>query len=52
VLVVASTLFAYGVHRYSSAWTGTASRRSVIVQWLVFLCAVVTVGTGIAYALA
>lgn len=50
VFVLASTLFAYGVHRYSSAWTGTVSRRSVLAQWLVFLSAVITVGTGIAYA--
>ncbi|WP_435067456.1 hypothetical protein [Haloplanus sp. C73] len=50
VFVVASALFAYTVHRYSSAWTGTASRRSVLVQWLVFLGIVVTVGTGVPYA--
>jgi hypothetical protein len=52
VFVLATTLFAYGVHRYSSAWIGTASRRSVLAQWLVFLTVVVTVGTGIAYAYA
>lgn len=50
VFVSASTLFAYGIHRYSSAWTGTASRRSVLAQWVVFLGVVVTVGSGIAYA--
>ncbi|EMA32812.1 hypothetical protein C444_06306 [Haloarcula japonica DSM 6131] len=52
VFVLASTLFAYGVHRYSSAWTGTATRRSVLAQWMVFLSVVVTVGTGSAYVAA
>lgn len=50
VFIVASALFAYGVHRHSSAWTGTASKRSVLAQWVVFLGTVVTVGTGISYA--
>lgn len=50
VFVLASTLFAYGVHRFSSAWTGTASSRSVLAQWMVFLSVVVTAGTGITYA--
>jgi len=50
VFIVASTLFAYGVHRHSSAWTETASRRSVLAQWVVFLGVVVAVGTGIPYA--
>lgn len=49
VYVSASALFAYGVHRYSSAWTGTASTRSVLAQWLVFLGVVVTIGTAGAY---
>lgn len=52
LFVLASALFAFGIHRYSSAWTGTASTRSVLAQWLVFLGAVVTVGTGLAYAVA
>lgn len=50
VFVLASTLFACEVHRYSAAWTGTASRQSVLAQWMIFLSVVVTVGTGIAYA--
>lgn len=50
VFVVASALFAYGVHRYSSAWTGTASRWSVLAQWVIFLGIVVTIGTGLPYA--
>ncbi len=50
VFISASALFAYSVHRHSSAWTETASKRSVLVQWLVFLSIVVTVGTGIPYA--
>ncbi len=52
VYVVASTLFAYGVHRFSSAWTETTSTRSVLIQWAVFLGVVVTVGTGSAYVAA
>lgn len=48
--VAASAVFAYGVHRRSSAWTGTSSRRSVLIQWVVFLGVVVTVGTAIPYA--
>ncbi|WP_276274174.1 hypothetical protein [Haloarcula litorea] len=50
VFILASALFAYGVHRHSSAWTGTATRRSVLAQWVVFLSVVVTVGTAIPYA--
>ncbi|AUV82413.1 hypothetical protein C2R22_12805 [Salinigranum rubrum] len=50
VFITASALFAYGVHRHSSAWTGTASRRSVLVQWVVFLSVVVIIGTGLPYA--
>jgi len=50
VFILASALFAYTIHRYSSAWTGTASRRSVMAQWVVFLGVVITVGTSIPYA--
>lgn len=50
VFIVASALFAYGIHRYSATWPGTVSRWSVLVQWLVFLGLVVTIGTGLSYA--
>ena len=50
VFILASALFAYSVHRHSSAWTGTASRRSVLAQWVYFLGVVVHVGTGIPFA--
>lgn len=50
VFILASATFAYGVHRHSSAWTGTSSRRSVLIQWVGFGGVVVTVGTGLPYA--
>jgi len=38
---------AYVAQRYSSAWTETTERRSVLVQWTVFVTVVVTLGTAV-----
>ncbi|GCF12517.1 hypothetical protein Harman_04520 [Haloarcula mannanilytica] len=38
---------AFGIQRTSSAWTETTDSRSVLVQWIVFLTVVVTLGTAV-----
>ncbi|WP_363467720.1 hypothetical protein [Halogeometricum borinquense] len=45
--VLLATPVVYTIHRRSSAWTPETSKWSVLLQWAVFLTAVVTLGTAI-----